>query len=188
MSNISDIDTGVNYVSGSNSSGLNVVSLWTDGSTSLVMSAYSPGTHDCWSIIDLKAPSSTVWGGLWQRRETRPARRIRMITSRTGQTKGGIGMPTYVSLLNWTDQGIKNFRQSTERAKDFTKLVEASGGKVRELVWTVGEYDLVTVADYPDEESAVEALLKVGAAGNIRSKTMRAFSAPEMEGIVARTS
>ena len=53
----------MNYASGSNSSGLNVVSLWTDGSTSLVLSAYAPGTHDCWSIIDLKAPA-TVWGGL----------------------------------------------------------------------------------------------------------------------------
>ena len=51
----------MNYVSGTNSSGLNVVSLWTDGSTSLVMSAYAPGTHDCWSIIDLKAPV-TIWG------------------------------------------------------------------------------------------------------------------------------
>lgn len=61
VSNISDIDTGVNYVSGTNSSGLNVVSLWTDGSTSLVMSAYAPGTRDCWSIIDLKAPA-TIWG------------------------------------------------------------------------------------------------------------------------------
>jgi len=97
-------------------------------------------------------------------------------------------MPTYVSLLNWTDQGIKSFRQSTERAKEFTKLIEASGGKVRELVWTVGEYDLVTVIDYPDEESAVAASLKLGAAGNIRSNTMRAFSASEMERIIARTS
>ena len=97
-------------------------------------------------------------------------------------------MSTYVSLLNWTDQGIKSFRQSTERAKEFTKLIEASGGKVRELVWTVGKYDLVTIADYPDEESAVAALLQVSAAGNIRSNTMRAFSASEMQGIVARTS
>ncbi|MGO9406504.1 MAG: hypothetical protein ACLP1E_06940 [Acidimicrobiales bacterium] len=61
VSNISEIDTGVNYVSGTNSMGLNVVSLWTDGSNSLVMSAYAPGTHDCWSIIDLKAPA-TIWG------------------------------------------------------------------------------------------------------------------------------
>jgi uncharacterized protein with GYD domain len=105
-----------------------------------------------------------------------------------GQTeKGGIKVPTYVHLLNWTDQGIKNFRQTTERARDFTKLVEASGGKVRELVWTVGEYDLVTVSEYPDEESAAAALLQVGSAGNIRSNTLRAFSAPEMEGIIART-
>jgi uncharacterized protein with GYD domain len=84
-------------------------------------------------------------------------------------------MPTYVTLLNRTDQGIKSFRQSTERARDFTKVVEAHGGKVRELVWTVGEYDLVTIADYPDEEAAA-ALLKVSAAGNIRSNTMRAFA------------
>jgi len=48
-------------------------------------------------------------------------------------------MPTYVSLINWTDQGVKNFRESTKRAEDFTKLVEAKGGKVRELVWTTGE-------------------------------------------------
>jgi len=63
VSNISDIDTGVNYVSGTNSTGLNVVSLWTDKSTSLVLSAYSPATHDCWTVIDLKGvPSSPVWG------------------------------------------------------------------------------------------------------------------------------
>ena len=64
MSNISEIDTNVNYVSGTNSTGLNVVSLWTDGSTSIVLAAYAPGTRDCWFIIDLKAASSTVWGGL----------------------------------------------------------------------------------------------------------------------------
>jgi len=97
-------------------------------------------------------------------------------------------MSTYVSLLNWTDQGIKSFRQSTERAKEFTKLIEASGGKVRELVWTVGEYDLVSVIEFLDEESSMAALLKLGAAGNIRSNTLRAFSTSEMEGIIARTS
>ncbi|GEM_PF-502094 len=64
VSNISEIDTNVNYVSGTNSTGLNVVSLWTDDSSSIVLAAYAPGTRDCWFIIDLKAPSSTVWGGL----------------------------------------------------------------------------------------------------------------------------
>ena len=66
-------------------------------------------------------------------------------------------MPTYVSLINWTDQGIKNFRESTKRAEAFTKLVEASGGKVRELLWTVGAYDIVSVVEFPDEESGVAA-------------------------------
>ncbi len=66
VSDISAIDTGLTYVSGTaaNSTGLNVVSLWTDESNSLVMAAYSPGQRDCWYLIDLKAPSSTIWGGL----------------------------------------------------------------------------------------------------------------------------
>ena len=97
-------------------------------------------------------------------------------------------MPTYVSLINWTEQGIKNFPETTKRAEDFTKLVEASGGKVRELVWTVGEYDIVSVVEFPDEESSVAALLRLGSAGNIRTNTMRAFSAREMESIIAKTS
>jgi uncharacterized protein with GYD domain len=97
-------------------------------------------------------------------------------------------MPTYVSLINWTDEGIKNFRESTKRAEAFTKLVEASGGKVRELVWTVGEYDIVSIVEFPDEESAVAALLQQGSAGSLRSNTMRAFSAREIDGIIARTS
>ena len=96
-------------------------------------------------------------------------------------------MTTYVSLINWTDQGIKNYRDSTQRAADFTKLVEGAGGHVRELLWTVGEYDIVCIVDVPDEETGVAALLQVGSAGNVRSKTMRAFNSEEMAGIIRRT-
>ena len=95
-------------------------------------------------------------------------------------------MTTYVSLISWTEQGIRNFRDSTQRAEDFTKLVEGSGGTVQELLWTVGEYDIVCIADFPDEESGVATLLQVGAAGNVRSKTLRAFNADEMRGIIRR--
>ena len=65
-SSITAIDTGLTYVSGiaTNSTNENVVSLWTDGSSSLVLAAYSPGPKDCWYVIDLKLGSSTVWGGL----------------------------------------------------------------------------------------------------------------------------
>jgi uncharacterized protein with GYD domain len=96
-------------------------------------------------------------------------------------------MNTYVSLINWTEQGIKDFRDTTQRAEAFTKLVESSGGKVRELVWTVGQYDMVCVADFPDDETGVAALLRVGSLGNIRSNTLRAFGADEMAGIIDRT-
>jgi uncharacterized protein with GYD domain len=95
-------------------------------------------------------------------------------------------MTTYVSLINWTEQGIKNFRDCTQRAEDFTKLVEGSGGTVRELLWTVGEYDIVCVADFPDEETGVATMLAVGAAGNVRTSTLRAFNADEMRGIIRR--
>ena len=97
-------------------------------------------------------------------------------------------MTTYVSLIHWTEQGIRNFRDSTHRAEEFSHLVEKSGGKVRELLWTVGEYDLVCVADFPDDETGVAALLKVSSAGNIRSSTLRAFNAGEMAGIIDRAN
>lgn len=97
-------------------------------------------------------------------------------------------MKTYVSLINWTDEGIRNFRDTTERAEDFSKLVENSGGRVRELLWTVGAYDVVCIADFPDEEAGVAALLQVGSAGHVRSSTLRAFSADEMSAIISRTS
>jgi uncharacterized protein with GYD domain len=97
-------------------------------------------------------------------------------------------MNTYVSLINWTEQGIKDYRDTTQRAEAFTKLVESSGGQVRELVWTVGQYDLVCVVDFPDDEAGVGALLQVGALGNIRSNTMRAFEADEMADIIRRAN
>jgi uncharacterized protein with GYD domain len=93
---------------------------------------------------------------------------------------------TYVSLINWTDQGIKNFRESPQRAEDFTRLVERSGGRVRELLWTVGSYDIVSIVEFPDDEAGVAALLQVGSLGNVRSNTLRAFNAGEMSGIVGR--
>jgi uncharacterized protein with GYD domain len=96
-------------------------------------------------------------------------------------------MTTFVSLINWTEQGIKNFRDTTQRAEDFSRLVASSGGRVRELLWTVGEYDLVCIAEFPDDETGVAALLQVASTGNIRSSTLRAFNAEEMAGIIRRT-
>jgi uncharacterized protein with GYD domain len=96
-------------------------------------------------------------------------------------------MPTYVSLIHWTDQGIKNYKDTMERLEAFTKLAESMGGRVRESLYTVGEYDIVIVTEFPDDEAATAALLRVGSLGNVRTNTMRAFSADEMGGIISRT-
>jgi uncharacterized protein with GYD domain len=96
-------------------------------------------------------------------------------------------MPTYVSLIHWTEQGIKNYKDTMRRLEDFTKLAESKGGTVREALYTVGEYDIVTVTEFPDDETATAALLQVGSLGNVRTNTMRAFTADEMGGIISRT-
>ena len=96
-------------------------------------------------------------------------------------------MPTYVSLIHWTEQGIKNYKDTMQRLEDFTKLSESRGGRVREALYTVGEYDLVTVTEFPDDETATATLLQVGSLGNVRTNTMRAFDAGEMGGIIGRT-
>ena len=96
-------------------------------------------------------------------------------------------MPTYVSLIRWTEQGIKNYKDTTKRLEDFTKLAESKGGRVREALYTVGEYNIVTVTEFPDDETATAALLQVASLGSVRTNTMRAFTADEMGGIIGRT-
>ncbi len=96
-------------------------------------------------------------------------------------------MPTYVSLVNWTDQGIKNFRDTLRRAEDYRGLVNKSGGQVRQLLWTLGQYDLVVVADFPDDETATAVVLQTVAGGNVRTTTMKAFDAEQMSAIIQRT-
>jgi uncharacterized protein with GYD domain len=96
-------------------------------------------------------------------------------------------MPTYVSLVNWTEQGVKNFRDTVRRGEDYRGLVEKSGGQVRQLLWTLGEYDVVVVTDFPDDETATAVLLQTAAAGSVRTKTMKAFDAEQMNAIIQRT-
>ena len=96
-------------------------------------------------------------------------------------------MPIYVGLVNWTDQGTKEFRGSVERANGFGQLVEQAGGRVREMVWTMGEYDFITGFEAGDDETAAALVLRVAAAGYVHTRTMRAFDADQMSDIIART-
>jgi uncharacterized protein with GYD domain len=97
-------------------------------------------------------------------------------------------MPVYVTLLTWTDQGIRNYRETVQRANTFRSMVEEAGGQVRELLWTMGEYDLVTVLEAPDDATATGLMLQVSSLGNVRTKSMLGFNADEMTDIIGRTS
>jgi len=87
-------------------------------------------------------------------------------------------MATYVSLLNFTDQGIRNIKESPDRYGAFKAMAEKLGVKVIASYYTVGRYDLVVIVEGTDE-AVTTALLKGGAAGNVRTETLRAFSVDE---------
>jgi len=92
-------------------------------------------------------------------------------------------MAKYVSLLSWTEQGVKDFKGTIDRAESARKLAADMGGSL-EIHWTVGEVDMVAISEFPDDETATAFLLKVSALGSVRSRTMRAFTADEMSRIV----
>jgi uncharacterized protein with GYD domain len=95
-------------------------------------------------------------------------------------------MPTYVSLINWTDQGIRNVRDTLDRSERVAEAAEKYGARFEQIYWTVGPYDIITILEAPDEESATALLLEIGSMGNIRSTTLLAFDRDEMRGIIER--
>jgi len=95
-------------------------------------------------------------------------------------------MAMYVSLIRLTDQGMRSIKDTTKRGKAFVAAAEKAGVKVREILWTQGRYDLVTITEAKSEEAATAVLLSVGALGNVRSETLRAFTSAEMDGILAK--
>ena len=96
-------------------------------------------------------------------------------------------MATFVSLINWTEQGISNFRDTPKRADAFKQLITKHGGSVNSLWWTLGPYDIVAVVEAPDDETMTAAALELGAQGNVRTTTLRAFGRTEIENIIKKT-
>ena len=89
-------------------------------------------------------------------------------------------MVTYVVLANFTDQGIRSAKDSPKRAEAFKQMAKTFGVTVKEIFWTQGRYDVVTVLDAPDELSAMALSLNLGALGNVRTESLRAFSMADM--------
>ncbi len=97
-------------------------------------------------------------------------------------------MARYISLINWTDQGARAFHDTAARADAAAQLFESFGGSMVDIYWTLGQYDLLTIAEFPDDETATAALLRVAELGNVRTTTLRAFDREAMQAIVQRAS
>lgn len=93
-------------------------------------------------------------------------------------------MPTYVTLLNFTEQGISTVEHSPDRIEAAKELVEDMGGSFEGFYLTFGQYDGVAIADFPDDESAAQYALALGKAGNATTETMKAFTEDEFRDIV----
>ncbi len=93
-------------------------------------------------------------------------------------------MPTYVSLMSLTDKGIKEIKDAPQRIEQAFKNLEAMGGKLIGFYSVMGEYDYVGIAEAPSDEVAATYMLALGAAGTVRTKTLRAFTTEEFAKIV----
>jgi uncharacterized protein with GYD domain len=95
-----------------------------------------------------------------------------------------VTMATYVALVNFTDQGVRQIRHTTERAKALINAASNLGVKIKDIYWTMGALDAVLIAEATDAESVMAFAASIGSLGNIRSQTLRAFSAAEMNQIL----
>ena len=91
-----------------------------------------------------------------------------------------------MSSPSFTDQGIRNVKDSPKRAEAVRELAKKFGVTAKDFFWTLGSYDVVAMFDAPDEASMTALGLAIGAAGNVRTQTMRAFSKEEMSGILRK--
>jgi uncharacterized protein with GYD domain len=93
-------------------------------------------------------------------------------------------MATYVTLYNFTDQGIHNIKDTLKRVEAAKSAAKIFGVTIKEVLWTQGQYDIIVISEGPDEASANALLLTTAKSGNVRGMTMRAFTASEMQGIL----
>ena len=94
-------------------------------------------------------------------------------------------MATYVSLIRYTDQGIRSIKESANRLDAAKKAYQAAGGELKQFYLAMGKYDIVIVSEAPDDEAVARLTLSLGSLGNIRTQTMRVFPETEFRKIVA---
>jgi uncharacterized protein with GYD domain len=95
-------------------------------------------------------------------------------------------MATYIMLASFTDQGIRSVKDTTKRADAFKELAKGSGATIKDIYWTLGQYDVVAIAESPDDVTITALGLALGKSGNVRTQTLRAFSQSDMSAILAK--
>jgi len=95
-------------------------------------------------------------------------------------------MPTYITLMKWTDQGIRNVKESPQRLDAAKKGIEAAGGKMIGFYLTMGRYDMVAIAEFPSDEVATGFMLNLGSRGTLRTETMKAYPEDQYRNIMAK--
>ncbi len=94
-------------------------------------------------------------------------------------------MPHYITLGKWTDQGVRNVRESPKRVDAAKAMVEKLGGRMQ-LYYTFGEYDFVALSEAPNDEIALQVALQIGAQGNARTTTLKAWTVDEATKVIAK--
>jgi len=94
-------------------------------------------------------------------------------------------MATYISLTNWTDQGIRNVKDAPKRIEAARQMMKDAGGELKALYMTMGAYDVVVIAEAPSDDVVARFLLTVGGLGNVRTQTLRAFTEAETTSIIS---
>jgi uncharacterized protein with GYD domain len=95
-------------------------------------------------------------------------------------------MATYYALCNWTDQGIRNVKDTTQRAEAAEAAARKTGVTMKSVMWTLGSYDMIVQLEASDDAAVTAFGLAVGTQGNIRTQTLRAFTRDEMKTILAK--
>ena len=94
-------------------------------------------------------------------------------------------MPHYISLVNWTEQGIRTVKESTKRVDAVNALASKLGAKM-DVFYTMGEYDIVAVTEAPNDDAAMQLLVEIGKIGNVRTKTLKAWTVAEATKVLSK--
>lgn len=95
-------------------------------------------------------------------------------------------MATYIVLTSFTDQGVRSVKDTAKRADAVKELAKKFGVTAKEFFWTLGSFDVVAIFEAPDDASMTALGMAIGAGGNVRTQTLRAFSREEINGVLAK--